>query len=130
MFVHCFTGISRTPTLILLYWALFLRHQDWNDIPDLEKDIISQYDLANPNTTIVEQVICKNVCFQDKQRKHREEEDEARRNNIMQMDRINQLKNMRDEAERLRKKRIAEAEGEKARLLRVRQAEDEALRRW
>ena len=26
VFVHCFTGISRTPTLILLYWALFLRH--------------------------------------------------------------------------------------------------------
>ena len=130
VFVHCFTGISRSPTLILLYWALFLRHPQWNDIPALEKDLISQIEDANPNTPIVEAVIMRNLGFQDQQRIKREEEEEERRNKIMQMDRKNQLKNMRDEAERLRKKRIAEAEAEKARLQRVKQADDEALRRW
>ena len=119
VFVHCFTGISRTPTLILIYWALFLRHQDWNDVPDMEKDIISQYDQANPNHAMVESVISRNLGFQDQQRKLREEEDEERRNQIMKMDRMGQLKNMKDEAERLRKKRLMEAEAEKARLQRV-----------
>ena len=35
VFLHCFTGISRSPTLLILYFALFLRHQQWNDIGEM-----------------------------------------------------------------------------------------------
>jgi energy-coupling factor transporter ATP-binding protein EcfA2 len=97
----------------MVYWALFLRHKDWNDIPKLEEDIVMIYDLANPNAYMVEKVVEKNQNFQDEQRKLREHEDEDRRNKILKMERMDQLKNMRDEAERLRKKRLAEAEAEK-----------------
>jgi len=65
VFVHCFTGISRAPTLIILYFALFLRHEKWNDIGELAKYLESQYDLSHPNLEIVQSIIDNNQLFQN-----------------------------------------------------------------
>lgn len=130
VFVHCFTGMSRGPTLVILYWALFLRHEKWNDIGALADYLKTLYDLSTPNLEMVQSIIDNNQNFQNQQRLRQEEEDEARRAKIMKMDRMNQLKNMKDEYERLKRKRLAEAEAEKSRLQRVKFAEDEALRKW
>lgn len=130
VFVHCFTGISRAPTLVVLYWALFLRHEKWNDPGELARYLKGQYDLSHPNLEMVQTVVEGNQIFQNQQRLRQEEEDAARRAHIMKMDKMNQLKNMKDEYERLKRKRLAEAEAEKSRLQRVKFAEDEALRKW
>lgn len=130
VFVHCNTGISRGPTLVILYFALFLRHEKWNDIGELEHYIMNEYNICNPNTDIVEEVLRLNATFQNEQKQRQQEEDEARRNKIMQMDRMNQLKNMKDEYERLKRKKLAEADAEKSRLQRALYAEEEALRKW
>jgi hypothetical protein len=108
--------MSRAPTLIILYWALFLRHEKWNDIAELAKYLRSQYDLSTPNLEMVQSIIENNQNFQNQQRLRQEAEDEARRAQIMKMDRMNQLKNMKEEYERLKRKRLAEAEAEKSRL--------------
>jgi hypothetical protein len=116
VFVHCFTGISRSPTLIILYWAMFLRHQDWDDVALLQKYLMSVYDLSHPNLEVIEQIIRLNSNFQNEQKIRNQEEDEARRNAIMKKDRSDQIKELRDECERLKRKRLAEAEAEKSRL--------------
>ena len=129
VFVHCFTGISRTPTLIVLYWALFLRHEYWSDINELENDIIANYELANPNMEMVDYIVQHNAAFQAQQKQRQQDEDEARRLAIMKLDRINQLKNMKEEYERLKRKRLAEAEAEKNRIQRANAANEEMVRK-
>lgn len=109
---------------------MFLRHEKWNDIGELEADLVGQVPLLNPNDEIIDFVLRNNQSFQNEQKLRQQEEDEARRNKIMAMDRMNQLKNMKDEYERLKRKRVAEAESEKSRLQRAKYAEDEALRKW
>jgi len=36
VFVSCTTGCSRATTLLIVYFAMFCRHPDWNNIQSLE----------------------------------------------------------------------------------------------
>jgi protein-tyrosine phosphatase len=35
VFLNCTAGVSRAPTLILVYMALFIRHESWRNIVEL-----------------------------------------------------------------------------------------------
>ena len=43
VFLHCTTGISRSPTLVIVYLALFLRHKYWDSPKDLEEFVKKAY---------------------------------------------------------------------------------------
>jgi len=49
VYLHCAKGISRGPTLLVIYMALFLRHPQWYSHDDIAADIKDQYALSDPN---------------------------------------------------------------------------------
>ena len=63
VYLHCNTGISRSPTLLLVYWALFLRHDCWDDPDEMAAFIKQNYELSMPNMKVVKQVIAHNNAF-------------------------------------------------------------------
>lgn len=57
VFLHCTTGTTRGPTLVILYLSLFVRHEKWEDPEELERYLKSIYYLTNANLDMVERVL-------------------------------------------------------------------------
>ena len=65
VFVHCATGITRAPTLAIIYLALTKRHKDWKDPKKLESAIRKSHIDSFPNFAVAERVVKDNKDFQD-----------------------------------------------------------------
>ena len=98
----CSSGVSRAPTLALVYLALFLKHKHWNNVPELERFIKKSYIISRANTLVASQVGENNKEFQAQQKARYEDEDERRRLQREEEERQRLLKIEKDEAERLR----------------------------
>lgn len=62
VFLNCTTGISRGPTLLMCYLALFKRNQGWKNVEELSKFIKDNYNQsAKPNIRVVKKVIEKEL---------------------------------------------------------------------
>lgn len=66
VYLHCSAGISRGPTLCLVYLALFMKHKHWNNLEMIETFIRQHNYLVMPNTKVAKMVIEKNKDFQSK----------------------------------------------------------------
>jgi hypothetical protein len=128
VFLHDFTGISRAPTILMVYFAVMCRHPSWENLDELRTQILRNWEVAQPNVTIVRLVL-------ERQREYhlaaqqRFEQDEANaRAGKEDEKRKNELENAQLEAEILRLKRLAEAEAEAIRLQRAKFADDEKAR--
>lgn len=128
VFIHCYTGISRAPTVIIAYLALFLRHPAWNDLEELRTYLRRYYGMGEPNMRAVKLCIERNQAIQNRERKRYEADLERQRLLDEEQRRKDRMKSDADEAERLRLKRLAEAEAEKIRQQRIQHQEDEKRR--
>ena len=128
VYLHCSAGVSRGPTLAMVYLALFMKHKYWNNLKELKQWIKQQYLLSAANVPIAEKVIEHNKEFQMQQKLNFEDDEEKRRREAAEAERLRQLKLAQDEAERLRLQRLAEAEREKIRLQNEEFAENERRR--
>jgi hypothetical protein len=115
VFVNCTAGVSRGPTLMLVYLALFIRHEKWEDIEALYEFVEFHYRWQDANMEIAKHVVEHHKDFQlqqyqlwleEQERKKREQEAKGEREPID------------DEAERLRLLRLLEIEQEKLRVQR------------
>lgn len=131
VYVHCNTGISRAPTLVLAYFSLYCRYPaGCKTVEEMAHFIKTKYELSNPNIDIIKKLIAHNHTFIENQRKLREEEAERARTLRDQGQREKELADLRAEIERLRKQRIAEQEAEQKRLDQVNAEEAEKNRKW
>ena len=71
--------MTEAPGLVIVYLALFCRHEDWDDLPALAKYLNGFAKNILPNMRIVELTIEKYRKFQEEQRKKRLVEEEERR---------------------------------------------------
>ena len=130
VFLHDTTGVSRAPTLYLVYLSLFKK----SNLPlnDMARELKKQYPVSTPNMKMIEQVLDFNQSFIDGQKpkvKVEKKDNSANLKNMDEMDRLrHQLQNAKDEADAIRRKRLQEAEAEKQRLQRAKHEHDEMLR--
>lgn len=57
VFLNCTNGVSRAPTLAVLYLTLFVRHEKWDNLEELERYVKRFYPMANANLDIIERII-------------------------------------------------------------------------
>ena len=57
IFIHCSSGVSRSPTLLLVYLALYIKHKHWRSVEDLYDFLESEYRYQDANKVIAYQVI-------------------------------------------------------------------------
>lgn len=129
VFLHCTTGISRSPTLVIVYLALFLRHKNWDNLTELEAFVKKAFPQAVPNMVVAKKCIEKNRDFQAKQRKRYEKELRNKKEGKDEAERQRLLRLAQEEAERLRLRRLAEQDDEEAMLAKIRAEEEERLRK-
>lgn len=67
VYIHCSSGISRAPSVILTYLCLFKRVECWKDIDKADQFLMTHYHVSHPNKVIVNQIISDNHEFQSKQ---------------------------------------------------------------
>lgn len=64
VFLHDSTGVSRAPTLFLVYQSLFMKTNQ--SVPDQYKDLKKIYPLATPNFRMIQRMLDDNKSFLDK----------------------------------------------------------------
>mmetsp|Transcript_5298 Transcript_5298/g.8928 ORF Transcript_5298/g.8928 Transcript_5298/m.8928 type:complete len:295 (+) Transcript_5298:843-1727(+) len=79
VYLHCSTGVSRAPTLALVYLALFLKHKHWNNLGELQRYIRHIYYPSMANLKIAQMVIDKHRDFQSRQKLNYVDEEERRK---------------------------------------------------
>lgn len=57
VFLHDFTGISRAPTILMVYFALFCRHPSWENLGELRTQIKRSWMVGQPNMTVVQKIL-------------------------------------------------------------------------
>merc|ERR1711871_1324525 len=57
IFVHCTAGVSRGPTLMIVYMALFIKHKNWRSVEDLYNYLEDIYRWQDANKEIAIEVI-------------------------------------------------------------------------
>ena len=119
VFVNCTTGISRAPTLILVYLSIYCRHKQWNNLDALANYLKDAFPNSQPNLMAVKLCIerCKSLQAQNKIRFEKDQKNKKAAKE--EAERRKQLKIAQDEAERLRLKRLAEQEAENIRRQRL-----------
>mmetsp|Transcript_5424 Transcript_5424/g.9131 ORF Transcript_5424/g.9131 Transcript_5424/m.9131 type:complete len:232 (-) Transcript_5424:1076-1771(-) len=120
--VHCNSGISRAPAIVICYLCLFLRHENWQEPKRVERYLKDLYVLSTPNMGAVTKMLEKNKEFQQQEalRQNRDKDENER---------SEKLRKAQEEAEKLRLQRLAEHEAEKLRLQRLQFEENERLRK-
>ena len=63
VFLNCTAGVSRAPTLMIIYLALFIRHPAWRSVEELYQWVEDQYEWQDANLKIAALVIHKNKDF-------------------------------------------------------------------
>ena len=44
VYVNCTAGVSRAPTLVIVYFALFIKHKSWASVEELYNFVESEYE--------------------------------------------------------------------------------------
>lgn len=79
VYLHDTNAVNEAPAVVIVYLALFLRHEDWDDTEALKR-FVETYDIdAMPNMYIVNETIRRNKKFQDAQRERLRTDEERRR---------------------------------------------------
>ena len=68
VFLHCTAGVSRGPTLMIVYLSLYLKHKDWNDLDKIYDYVEKEFPWQDANITVAKKVVEQNKAFQDQQR--------------------------------------------------------------
>ena len=55
--MHRTAGVSRSPTLLLVYLALYIKHKEWRSIKNLYDFLESEYRFQDANKLIAQRVI-------------------------------------------------------------------------
>ena len=126
VFLHDTTGVSRAPTLFLVYQSLFMKTN--YSVPDQYKELKKMYPFATPNFNMIQRVLDDNKQFLEKQRARFLEDERRRKREEEEALLKDNLKRAQDEAEAIRLKRLAEEEAERLRLQRLQFEKDEKLR--
>ena len=93
-------GVSRAPTLLMLYLALYMKSQYWNNLDELLKFVKQFHPITNPNMEVIKKVIAENKDFIEQQRRQWEEDERLRKSQIDEMKRLQKLRDFEDENER------------------------------
>lgn len=128
VFMHDFTGISRAPTILMVYFALMCRHPSWENLHELRTQIKRTWTVAQPNMQIVKKVLQKNSEFHLQSQQRYKIDLENAKAGKEDDKRKEELLAAQHDAEILRLKRLAEAEAEAIRLQRAKFADDEKAR--
>lgn len=86
VFIHCSSGLIRTPTIVLVYLCIFKRVKSWKSVPNTRDFIVESCSQSMPNMMLVEQIIAENKHFQDQQIDIQEEKDRRRQEVIKKYD--------------------------------------------
>ena len=58
--VHCTTGISRSPAVVIVYMCLFLKHDNWQNSEEVRSFVEQFHKMGMPNMDAVNEVIANN----------------------------------------------------------------------
>jgi len=114
--VYCTTGASRSMTLLIVYFALFLKHPQWQNLDELEKFLKQEEPRSTPNMAAAYKTVRDNVNFQKEIMKKLEDDENGKRKAMDDAERRKLLLALQDELDRLRRTRMAEEEQERLRL--------------
>lgn len=107
VFIHCSSGLIRTPTIVLTYLTIFKRVKSWKSVSQTRDVVCECCGQHKPQENIVEQIIAANRSFQDQQVDIHTEKDRRRQEIIRkydQKDRI--LRELQYEKEERQRKEI------------------------
>lgn len=85
--VYCTTGVSRSMTLLIVYFALFLKHPQWQNLDELEKFLKQEEPRSTPNMAAAYKTVRDNVNFQKEIMRKLEEDENARRKSMDEAER-------------------------------------------
>ena len=77
VFVNCTTGVSRGPTLIIVYLALFIQHDCWDDLEKIYDFLQSEYPYQDPNLSVAQILIDTKRDFQQANLKRKQDKAQA-----------------------------------------------------
>jgi len=63
VFIHCSSGLNRTPTIVLTYLCIFKRVKSWKNVPLTRDFVVESCSKSVPNVPLVEQIIAENKDF-------------------------------------------------------------------
>ena len=75
VFVHCMSGATRSPTLVICYLCLFLKHKNWQNPNDVSIFVNNEHDWSTPNLKVVNKMLREYKQFQDEQIRLKEQEE-------------------------------------------------------
>ena len=64
VFLNCTAGVSRSPTLVIVYIALFIQHESWDDIEQVYEFVESEYPWQDSNVKVAQIIIENKQEFQ------------------------------------------------------------------
>jgi predicted protein tyrosine phosphatase len=64
VFVHCTSGLSRAPAVIIIYLCLYKKHKSWRNPDDVAHFVKAFNHKITPNMKIVNKCIQANLEFQ------------------------------------------------------------------
>lgn len=65
--VHCTSGISRSPAVVIVYLCLFLKNERWQYPGEVKAFVDQFHKMGMPNMEAVEDVIANNKHLQDEE---------------------------------------------------------------
>lgn len=108
VFIHCTSGIVRSPTVVLAYHCLYKRTEHWKNVHLSRNSIVESVNDSNPNVDIVEKIIQDNYEFQQNQIDINSQKDIRRKEIIMKFDQKSRI--LRELAQEKEQRNIAEME--------------------
>lgn len=63
VFLHCTAGVSRGPTLMIVYLSLYLKHKDWDNLDKIYDYVEAEFEWQDANITVAKKVIEQNKAF-------------------------------------------------------------------
>lgn len=86
VYIHCSSGLTRSPTSVLAYLCIFKRVKQWKSVTSTRDVITENCHSSLPNVTVVEQIVAENRKFQDQQVDILQEKDRMRQEIIRKYD--------------------------------------------
>jgi hypothetical protein len=86
VFIHCSSGLIRTPTIVLTYLCIFKRVKSWQNVSQTRDFVTESCSQSMPNVPLVEQIVAENRKFQDQQVDSNTEKDRKRQEIIRKYD--------------------------------------------
>jgi len=85
VYVHCCAGVTRGPTMAIVYLALMMKVKDWQNTQKVEKLVHDAHPVAHPNMKAVAKTLQEYQWFRDQlleEARRKKEEEERRRREL------------------------------------------------